>query len=190
MKNIFSYIFCFLIFNTGLLFSQNAVITINQGASITITSNGENKSNLIHHGGSNIGEIIVNSGASLTTWGPEALINFNVSGNGDIYLPVEPSSLAEKIPEQFALRQNYPNPFNPQTTIVFELPEKDFATVDVLDLQGRLIKRLADNSCEAGRHSISWYGNNQKGDKVASGVYIVTIKTGKFIDSKKMLKIQ
>ena len=70
-----NYIFLIL-FGSSLLFAQNASITIDGGgASITITSNG-----YLIHGGGGEGEIIVNSGASLSTWSPTALIDFTVTG--------------------------------------------------------------------------------------------------------------
>jgi len=87
----FNFILYFIFFNSSVLMAQNATITIEEGSSVTLNAFGNNKTYLIHIGDNN-GEIIVNNGASITTWSPDAIINFTVSGDGDISLPVELSS--------------------------------------------------------------------------------------------------
>ncbi|MCA9733339.1 T9SS type A sorting domain-containing protein [candidate division KSB1 bacterium] len=84
-----------------------------------------------------------------------------------------PTSVATnaKIPTQFAI-SNYPNPFNPETTISYSLPQNATITIDIIDMQGRRIRRLADTVEEtAGTHAINWNGQNEKGQSVASGIY-------------------
>ncbi len=81
-------IIVFIFINSSILIAQNAEITIEGGASITLTANGEYKSYLINSGDKD-GEIIVNSGASLTIWSLDALIDFTVSGEGDFSFPAE-----------------------------------------------------------------------------------------------------
>ena len=131
----------------------------------------------------------IDENIDLTTTYYYQLNSVDISGKIEQHETINITYLKKVVPEKYSIA-NYPNPFNPQTTIAFDLPEKDFVTIDILDLQGRLIKRLSDNSYEAGNHLISWNGNNQDGNKVSSGVYIFTIRAGKFTESKKMLKIQ
>jgi len=85
-KLIIFLMICILIFST-YLYSANSVITINDGASITLGANGDSKSYLINTGEDD-GQVIVNSGASFTCWAPETLIDFTASGDGNITLEV------------------------------------------------------------------------------------------------------
>ncbi len=56
-------------------------------------------------------------------------------------------------PETFALEQAYPNPFNPSTVIRYQLPEKSFVTLKVIDLLGREVAVLLENDVkEAGAY--------------------------------------
>ena len=87
MKRFIIIFFVNIFLLSTYLYSANSVITINSGASITLTAEGGNKSYLINSGADD-GQIIVNSGASFTCWAPEALVDFTVSGDGDITLPV------------------------------------------------------------------------------------------------------
>ena len=92
-KLIIFLMICILIFST-YLYSANSVITINDGASITLGANGDSKSYLINTGEDD-GQVIVNSGASFTCWAPETLIDFTASGDGNITLEVILSAFTE-----------------------------------------------------------------------------------------------
>ena len=80
------------------LYSANSVITINSGASITLTAEGANKSYIINSGAED-GQIIVNTGASFTCWAPEALVDFTASGDGNITLSVALSTFTAQFIE-------------------------------------------------------------------------------------------
>jgi len=96
----------------------------------------------------------------------------------------------QAIVKSFNLRQNYPNPFNPSTTILYEIPEKGKVEVSIFDINGKLIKNLVNRYQTAGSHQIVWKGENQAGQKVASGFYIYTVKFNNTVSSKKMLLIK
>ncbi len=82
-----------------------------------------------------------------------------------------------------ALHANYPNPFNPSTTITFDLPLQQQASLEVYDLMGRQIEVLADGTLPAGRHEFSFDGS-----RLASGIYIYRLTTpGKTITQKMLL---
>jgi hypothetical protein len=82
----------------------------------------------------------------------------------------------------FNLFQNYPNPFNPGTTITYSLPQKNNVSLKVYDVLGREIANLVDAMQEAGSHSV-----NFNASKLASGLYIYTLRSGNNIISKKMM---
>lgn len=92
----------------------------------------------------------------------------------------------------YALAQNYPNPFNPETKFAFALPQAGQVKLNIYSLTGQLVRALVDDSMAAGRHEISWNGQDQFGRTVANGVYwyqlVVTGEGGKiaFRETKKM----
>jgi hypothetical protein len=90
-------------------------------------------------------------------------------------------------PKTFELRQNYPNPFNPTTNIGFQLPKEVKVELKIYDQLGRLVRTLVDNKpYQAGAHLATWDGRNNRGRKVASGIYVYRIKAGSFTKSMKM----
>lgn len=91
----------------------------------------------------------------------------------------------EKAPESFELYQNYPNPFNNQTTIKFEIPEKDIVSLKLYDLTGNEIQTLINEELNRGKYSITLDAN-----KLSSGVYFYTIQTKSFRATKKLVLIK
>jgi flagellar hook assembly protein FlgD len=94
-----------------------------------------------------------------------------------------------EIPKAFALRQNYPNPFNPSTTISFDVAGTDTkqpVTLSIYDVRGRRVRRLINSELDPGSHKIHWDGRNDRGQSVASGIYLYTLKAGEERFTRKM----
>lgn len=90
-----------------------------------------------------------------------------------------------KLPTSYALNQNYPNPFNPSTKISFDLPNSGNVKLDVYNLLGEKVVSLLNGELSAGHHSFNFDASN-----LAAGAYIYTIKTSKFVESKKMILLK
>ena len=69
-----------------------------------------------------------------------------------------------------------PNPMNPKTDITFTLSQSMRVRVAIYDLAGRLIGHVYDGQLAAGPHAIPWNGSTLTGDRVASGVYFVSVE--------------
>jgi len=69
----------------------------------------------------------------------------------------------------------FPNPFNPQATLLFSLSEAERVEIAIYDLEGRLVRRLADARFGAGEHRLEWKGRDELGREVASGVYLAKL---------------
>lgn len=89
-----------------------------------------------------------------------------------------------------ALYQNSPNPFNPTTTIRFALPERCRISLDVYDLEGGLVARLAEGIRDKGAHAVTWSGRNEKGDEVSSGMYFFRLSAGKETLARKLILLR
>ena len=90
------------------------------------------------------------------------------------------------IPGQLGLSQNYPNPFNPSTSISFSIPEKGEVNLAVFDLLGREVSTLVSGILEPGNHSFEWTGTDNRGQDVASGIYLYRIQFGNSEQVKMM----
>jgi len=87
--------------------------------------------------------------------------------------------------ESFYLNQNYPNPFNPVTKIDFSIKEAGFTSLIVYDLTGKKVADLVNENLYAGLYSYEFNAVN-----LSSGVYIYTLKSGDFSQSKKFVLIK
>jgi hypothetical protein len=85
-------------------------------------------------------------------------------------------------PTQFQLFQNYPNPFNPTTEIDFFISKSTFTSLKIYDILGREVSTLLSKELAAGHHSQEWNATNY-----SSGVYFYTLRSGKFVETKKLL---
>ena len=99
----------------------------------------------------------------------------------------------EWIPAAFALRQNYPNPFSPRmgaTTLTFDLPQSTSVTLAIYNLLGQRVRLLAEGKKPAGRYQLRWDGRDDAGRQVASGVYLIRLKTPTRVFTQKLLILQ
>jgi len=84
-------------------------------------------------------------------------------------------------PVSFKLYQNYPNPFNQSTCINFEIPEQSFVSLVVHNLLGQEVGIITEKEFSVGTHSVTFDASY-----LANGIYFYTLKTGGFINTKKM----
>ena len=89
------------------------------------------------------------------------------------------------IPTMHTLLDNYPNPFNPTTLIEFSVPQATYTTLTVYDVLGREIQTLVNGVIKAGNHTAFF----DAGD-IPSGVYLYTIQSGTFSETKKMMLLK
>lgn len=74
------------------------------------------------------------------------------------------------IPTSYSVK-SYPNPFNPTTTIGYDLPEDVHVSLRVVDVLGREVAFLVNETKLAGSHSATWDATN-----VSSGLYFAQIR--------------
>jgi hypothetical protein len=92
--------------------------------------------------------------------------------------------------KNFHLYENYPNPFNPKTSIPLILDKKDEIHLIVYDLLGNKIKTLANGIFQPGSYQFSWDSCNEYSEKVSSGIYLYTLRTGNSAETKKMILLR
>lgn len=91
----------------------------------------------------------------------------------------------EFVPTKFTLEQNFPNPFNPSTTISYTIPEAGNVELKVYDILGNEVATLVNGTKTPGN-----YTEVLDASSLASGVYIYTLRTNSFIQTRKMMLLK
>ncbi len=95
------------------------------------------------------------------------------------------SQTSTEIPEKYSLHQNYPNPFNPSSDIKFDIHKQGIATLKVFDLLGKEMETLVDEQLSVGTYEVTFNASS-----LPSGIYFYVLKTGDFVESKKMILVK
>jgi hypothetical protein len=74
-------------------------------------------------------------------------------------------------PKTVALSASHPNPSPGRSAVSLALSRKGTVSLDVVDVQGRVVCTLLDGEREAGRYTASWDGRGASGADSPSGVY-------------------
>jgi hypothetical protein len=103
-------------------------------------------------------------------------------------------NISYKIPVEYKLFQNYPNPFNPVTKIKFEIPPfypplgkggNGGVSLKIFDILGKEITTLVNEQLSPGTYEVTFDGSN-----LASGIYFYQLRSGDFVESKKLILIK
>jgi hypothetical protein len=100
------------------------------------------------------------------------------------------SPISDVVPVAFKLGQNYPNPFNPSTVIEYNVPSQSNVEVGIYNMLGQKVMTLVNEVHSAGQYRVTWSGNDNYGNKVASGVYFYKLRAGSFEGVKKMMLLK
>jgi hypothetical protein len=96
-----------------------------------------------------------------------AAIKFN---NGKTHTMMPKDGPEANLPGEFSLYQNFPNPFNPTTQIGYELPKDSHVSIKVVDMLGRTVQELVNETQSAGFKNVTFDAKD-----VPSGVYYYTM---------------
>ncbi|MGH7454210.1 MAG: FlgD immunoglobulin-like domain containing protein, partial [bacterium] len=75
----------------------------------------------------------------------------------------------------------------PTTDIRFALPEAGHVVLKIFNTLGENIRTLADKDFPAGSHTVRWNAQNDRGEKVPSGVYFYQLVTSNFTETRRMV---
>ncbi len=126
-------------------------------------------------------------------------------GNADIleYILVKDSSSVQLKPQgenkndrndsriiQSRNLQNYPNPFNSSTEITFTINISGHTTLKIFNILGQCVRTLIDGEETPGNKKITWDGNNDNGNQVASGIYFFKLVNNENEETRKMIMLK
>ena len=131
---------------------------------------------------------VLESLMSRDCWSQAVLNDFGVgipNPVGDCTIDVGVPSAA---PARLVLYQNRPNPFNPATTIRFALPTRSPVELKIYDITGREVKTIVNGELDASpNHEFTWFGEDNSGREVGSGVFFYQLIAGEESLTRKMV---
>jgi hypothetical protein len=92
---------------------------------------------------------------------------------------------SESLILEYSLAQNYPNPFNPSTTISYSIKYDNHVSLKIYDILGNEVIVLVDKNKTAGKYTVEFDAS-----ALSSGVYVYQLRSGNFIDVKKMILLK
>ena len=94
------------------------------------------------------------------------------------------------VPESFQTLSAYPNPFNGKIQIHLSFPKEVIGTLSIFNLQGQLLKSFNQSKWKKGSQFITWDASTHFGNELASGVYLVSLKTELGLKTHKILYLK
>ncbi len=85
----------------------------------------------------------------------------------------------------FLLKQNYPNPANALTNIPFNLAEKSATKLTVINVAGKIVETLVNETLDAGSYSVPF-----NLAKLNTGVYFYELSAGSYRKTLKMIVVR
>ena len=90
------------------------------------------------------------------------------------------------------LAPNYPNPFRSSTLLSFRIEgiKASPVVLDVLDIRGRLVRRVVEATLPPNTYHFHWDGKDDRGAAVALGVYFAHLRTKDATVTRKLTLIR
>lgn len=128
-------------------------------------------------------EVLIHIEASKSPNGQDLLVVSNeVSGSVTVYsitttmAPARQAAAIAIAPVQ--LGQNFPNPVAEETVIPLVLNEAMPVRLEILNLNGQIVRTLVDATLKAGPQQITWDAKNAQGQAVPAGYYLYRLQAG------------
>ncbi len=112
---------------------------------------------------------------------------------GEVYnaaaVPVELVNVDENIERPVELNITAaPNPFNSAVRFDISTPDEN-ATLEIVDLNGRIVRDFSENLA-TGTNKITWNATDSRGENIASGIYLVRLKSESKMITRKITLIK
>ena len=88
------------------------------------------------------------------------------------------------------LSSPYPNPFNPMVTLPVELARDGRVRIAIFDVTGRQQSILVDKGMTRGRHTLTWHGQDDSGQDLASGIYFLRMQAEDYSVTRRLVLLR
>ena len=101
-----------------------------------------------------------------------------------------PPTAIDSPPSLGSALRSWPNPLHENTRIDYTLPGAGDATVEIVDVTGRIVARPVRGHHAVGDHQIEWNGRGDDGTMLPSGVYFARLVTAEGVRTLKMTLVR
>jgi hypothetical protein len=91
------------------------------------------------------------------------------------------------LPTVFNLDKVLPNPTGGRTSVRYGLPKPVVVNLSVYSAAGTLVRTISTGTQNPGWYTAAWDGNDLRGRKVGTGVYLVRLEAGAFASTRKLV---
>jgi hypothetical protein len=103
---------------------------------------------------------------------------------------VDPNAGIEEdrgLPVAFRLDRVLPNPTGGRTSIRYGLPAPAAVKLSVYSAAGTLVRTVTTGRQNPGWYTAAWDGNDSRGRRVGTGVYLVRLEAGAYTSARKLV---
>ncbi|MBI4726694.1 T9SS type A sorting domain-containing protein [candidate division TA06 bacterium] len=114
----------------------------------------------------------------------------DIAIDGYLKTGVEGEPVNNAPPVSIQLFNAYPNPSGKTSAISYQISSTQPVKLNIYDITGRLVKKLADEKQNPGRYQLIWDGTDNQGRRAATGVYFYSLQTAEGRQSKKLILVR
>ncbi|MEZ5063465.1 MAG: FlgD immunoglobulin-like domain containing protein [bacterium] len=118
-----------------------------------------------------------------------SVVRARVDRLGEFVLRRTPGDLGGAL-RRLSMEPGRPNPFRATTTLQYDLPTASTCRVSIYDVKGRRVRVLHDGPAPAGTNRVDWNGRDDRGARVAAGVYFARVVTPGEERSVKLVRVR
>lgn len=86
------------------------------------------------------------------------------------------------VPRTKKLGRAFPNPFSKEIQFDIALKEEESISINILDINGRVVSEIYSGMLDSGRHNFKW-----DGAAFAAGMYLISVQANEFIESQRII---
>jgi hypothetical protein len=102
----------------------------------------------------------------------------------------QPTHEITMAPSDFQLKQNYPNPFNPETIIEYQVPANGLVELNIYNVLGQKVRTLVNDVKAPGTYQVLWDGRDDRGNRLATGMYVYQLRGKNAMITKRMIMVK
>lgn len=121
---------------------------------------------------------------------PDRVVSHAGAGVLDLMNPSAIGGEPLSLPQRASIHQNYPNPFNQGTMIPFSVHRSSRVTIQIFDVEGRLVNTLVNEWVNRGEHQLQWDGFDAESRALPTGLYLGKLTSGYTTSSIKLLLLK
>lgn len=107
-----------------------------------------------------------------------------------MWLTSAPAGVDDIDPAESGLFNLYPNPFAHQINLSFSISSRDVPLeVSIYDVRGKLVKKIFATD-EPGVAEVAWDGTDSRGHRVASGTYLIAVRSPSKCRTRKVVVLR